>query len=190
MYDFKSTQTIESAVLPGVRFTIRKATHGRRTELHLAIAEASRKYDDALTELNKLRIVRKEEDGTEKQVGFTDEKEAFRLAADAEMINHSQLIPTYLRWGFIEIEGLEIDGRAPDVEMLIADGPEGLIPEIVDAIKANLGMTVQAQKNSQSPTTSCEAAGAEPKPTIASTAKPLDYGAVAPETEGAPVSAI
>lgn len=189
MFDFKSTETIESAVIPGVRFNIRKPTQGRRIELHLSIAEAASKYAAKIGELGKLRIDKKQDDGTVK-VEWSNQDEANRIAAAADIIDITELTPRYIRWGLLSIEGLTIDGEPATVETLISDGPEEIIPEIRDAIKSRLGLTVVQQKNSQAPTTSHEAAGVEPKPTIAATASALDYGVVAPATEGAPASAI
>lgn len=189
MFDFKSTETIESAVIPSVRFTIRKPTQGRRTELHLSIAEVAARYDAKIRELDKLRVETKSDDGST-VVSWSDTSEANRIAAEADIIDICELTPRYIRWGLLSVEGLAIDGEPATVETLLSSGPEDIIPEIRDAVKRQLGLTLVQQKNSQAPTTSSEAVGVEPKPTIASTANTPGCGVVAPATEGAPVSAI
>jgi len=53
----------------------------------------------------------------------------------------------YVEWGLAEIQGLKIDGNPADTESLIERGPEGLIHEIVSAIKAECGLTEDVRKN-------------------------------------------
>ena len=52
----------------------------------------------------------------------------------------------YLAWGLISVEGLEIDGRAANLETLTLCGPEALCREIVAAIKHECALTEDKQK--------------------------------------------
>ena len=54
----------------------------------------------------------------------------------------------YLEWGVAELEGLRIDGQPGTVEMLIEKGPEQLSDEIIEAIRAEVGLSEQERKNS------------------------------------------
>jgi hypothetical protein len=112
---------------------------------------------------------------------FTDPVKADEHADAAVSIDRLQLAPGYVRWGLLVIDGLTIGGKMATPELLITDGPEDLLYEIVSAIKVRLGLAVEQQKNSQSPTTSHEAAGAIP---ISLTAAPVSSVA---SFEGAPV---
>jgi hypothetical protein len=54
----------------------------------------------------------------------------------------------YLEWGLSGIEGLCIDGEPANSTSLIERGPESLIEEIVNAIKAETGLSEDERKNS------------------------------------------
>lgn len=53
----------------------------------------------------------------------------------------------YLHWGLLTVSGLTIDGQSATAETLFADGPEPLLREIVDRIKAECGLSDDQRKN-------------------------------------------
>jgi hypothetical protein len=54
----------------------------------------------------------------------------------------------YLEWGLVEIKGLKIDGEPATMMRLIERGPEELTDEIIEAIKAETGLSEDERKNS------------------------------------------
>jgi hypothetical protein len=54
---------------------------------------------------------------------------------------------TYIEWGLLELEGLEIDGGPASVRALVERGPEELCREIAAAIRASCGLTEAERKN-------------------------------------------
>ena len=53
----------------------------------------------------------------------------------------------YIEFGLASIEGLEIDGQPATPDLLIARGPEPLCREIVEAVKAECGLSAEERKN-------------------------------------------
>ncbi len=54
----------------------------------------------------------------------------------------------YLEWGLAEVKGLKIDGEQASTETVIERGPEELADEIIEAIKAETGLSEDERKNS------------------------------------------
>jgi hypothetical protein len=52
-----------------------------------------------------------------------------------------------LEWGLVGVDGLEIDGKPATASNLLAEGPEALCREIIDAVKHECGLTEQERKN-------------------------------------------
>ena len=119
-YSSTVTKTSESA--PGVDFTIRRISFGRRMELSRKIREISQKIE-FLTAGDQLQ----------------ERIEANILAQEIDA--------TYLDWGLAGIEGLTIDGEIATPALLMAKGPEELTSEIVLAIKAQCGLSEAERKN-------------------------------------------
>lgn len=119
---YLSTLNYQSKTIPGVAFTIRRMSLGRRIEL----AEAIR---DMALELEF------------QQAGVSPKErvDAAVLAARIERV--------YLRWGLTAIRGLRIDGGPATAESLFSDGPENLLREIVEQIKRECGLTDDDRKN-------------------------------------------
>ena len=107
---------------PGVRYTIRRMSFGRRLELLQRI----RGLGQRLEYLN---------------AGATAAEKLEAAAAAAEVDRE------YLRWGLESIEGLRIDGEPADVEALAERGPEDLCREIVARIRAESGLSGEERKN-------------------------------------------
>jgi hypothetical protein len=120
--DYSSEKTVESAVAPGVRFTISRMSFGRRVELTREIWGLA----------GRVEYLAAGDDAREKL-------QAALLASEIER--------TYLRWGLCRIEGLTIDGQPATPESAIASGPEELCREMAAAIKAECGLTDEERKN-------------------------------------------
>jgi hypothetical protein len=119
---YRSVVECESATVPGVVFTIRKMSFGRRLEL----AERIRGLGAAL----EFRAA-----GAELQ----DRVEASVIASRMDRV--------YLEWGLAGVRGITIDGAPATPESLIAAGPEELTREALARIKAECGLSVEERKN-------------------------------------------
>ena len=127
---YKSTVTVESTECPGVRFTIRRMSFGRRLEL-------ARNVRDKLGRLEFLSA------GEE---GKAEEAEAALLACEIDR--------QYAEWGLASVEGLEIDGKPATPQSLLDGGPESLVTEVLEAIYREAGLSGEERKNSESHSTS------------------------------------
>jgi hypothetical protein len=119
---YESTRTISSEVIEGVRFTIARMTFGRRIDLMRRVRQLSARMEFARA-----------------GAGTEDAIEASLLGAEIDEL--------YLRWGLTAIHGLDIDGRAANVDSLIAAGPEPLCREIITAVKRECSLTEEERKN-------------------------------------------
>lgn len=180
--DWKTVVTRESAVMPGVRFRLRPMSYGRRVRLNLALAEYRARIRELNREREPLRMAWLEaRDRAQKaaepevqalvaagqeravaeaavalRIDFPADQAARmnELWADSELLDQEHLAPARIRVGFAGIEGYTIDGKAPDAELLLAEGDEALVAEIAEACKTLEGMTPDEQGNWQWPTTS------------------------------------
>jgi hypothetical protein len=80
------------------------------------------------------------------------EQQEFLKAGNAgeqlEAVLSELLVKTlYLEWGLVGLRGLRIDGKHATPELLIHQGPEALVEEILEAIKSELGLTEEERKN-------------------------------------------
>jgi hypothetical protein len=70
---------------------------------------------------------------------LADKLEARLLSAEINRL--------YLEWGLLEVAGLDLDGLPATPAALIAVGPDELCTEILDAIKAECGLSEEERKN-------------------------------------------
>ena len=127
---YESTVTIESAEYPGVRFTVRRMSFGRRLEL-------ARSIRDKLGRLEFLSAGKN---------GAAEEAEAALLACEIDR--------QYAEWGLASVEGLEIDGQPATPQGLLDGGPESLVTEVLEAVYREAGLNGEERKNSESHSTS------------------------------------
>ncbi len=127
---YESTVTVESAESPGVRFTVRRMSFGRRLEL-------ARNIRDKLGRLEFLSAGKK---------GTAEEAQAALLACEIDR--------QYAEWGLASVEGLEIDGKPATPQSLLDRGPESLVTEVLEAIYREAGLNGEERKNSESHSTS------------------------------------
>ena len=119
---YSSLEWVESAVIPGVRFAIRRISLALRVEI-------TRRIQRLLAELEY-------REGGE---GLEDRLSAATVAAEVDM--------AYLGWGLAHIEGLAIDGDAATASTLAENGPEALSREIAKAIRDRCHVTEPERKN-------------------------------------------
>jgi hypothetical protein len=119
---FESTRVVESRLAPGVRYTIAAMTFARRVELMTRVREMAQRMEF---------LTASGEAG--------DKMDAGLLRAEVDRI--------YLSWGLRSIEGLVVDGRQADAELLAESGPEELFREAVAAVRAQTGLTETERKN-------------------------------------------
>jgi hypothetical protein len=112
----------EAASRPGVRCGIARVSFGRRIELARRIREVGRRAEflDASGEAK-------------------DKLEAAVLAAEIDQ--------AYLDWGWVGVEGLEIDGAMATPASAIESGPVELAAEVLARIKSECGLTGDERKN-------------------------------------------
>lgn len=120
--NYESTSTLESSVVPGVRYTITRMSFGRRTDLMRRVRELSAQLEF-------------ENSGTQ----VVDRLQASLTGAAIDEL--------YLKWGLISISGLNLDGRPAEPETLIVCGPEQLCREIIQAIKRECSLNEEERKN-------------------------------------------
>jgi len=120
--DYSSTLTIESQSYPGVRFTVRRMSFGRRLELMKRVRAAAGALE------------------------FEAAGDTMTDKVDAAMTSCT-LDRMYFEWGFEGIDGLQIDGTDVDAITLLDRGPEPLVGEIVEQIRRECGLSENERKN-------------------------------------------
>ncbi len=127
---YESSVTVESAEYPGVRFTVRRMSFGRRLELARNIRD----------KLGRLEFLSAGEKGT------PEEAQAALLACEIDR--------QYAEWGLSSVEGLEIDGKPATPQRLLDRGPESLVTEVLEAVYREAGLNGEERKKSESHSTS------------------------------------
>ena len=122
MSEWQSRRTVASKTAPGVEFVIARMTFGRRVELMKRVRDLAIRleYFEAGRE-DKNRI------------------EASLLSAQIDRL--------YVEWGVERILGLEIDGEPATPLSLVDSGPEDLLREALEAVRAECGLNEQERKN-------------------------------------------
>jgi len=149
----RSKITHESKTVEGVRFTVRVLNQIRkavREEGLVQVRAQIRAKHDAIRNAGD------------------DVNQIATLADEAAILASKHVTPAYLRAGLISIEGLEIDDKPiTTVEDVLEFAPDELLDEILTACNDASGLSEEQQKNSQSPTTSSGAVGADQTTTTA-----------------------
>ena len=120
--EYSSSEWVKAACVPGVHYKVARVSLARR-------AEITRRVRCLLSKLEY------------QQAGAALED---RLAA-AEVA--CQVDRIYVEWGLLEVEGLQIDGRACNVELLVEAGPEPLCREIARRIRQECSLNAEERKN-------------------------------------------
>jgi len=119
---YESAVWFDAEGRPGVRYQVARVSFGGRIELARRIREIGRK--------------------TEYLEAGSDVREKLEAA-----VLRAEIDRAYLEWALTGVEGLEIDGVAATVEMLIEKGPLELATEILRRIKSECGLSEDERKN-------------------------------------------
>jgi hypothetical protein len=119
---YSSTAWHESAVFPGVRYATRRTSLLQRIELTKKVGELINKHDflKAGDPVDQLEVT----------------------------LGELLVRRLYIEWGLQEIDGLVIDGKPADVDLLIAKGPEAFTNEVVEMIRSEIELSADERKNS------------------------------------------
>jgi hypothetical protein len=113
---------LESEIVPGVDFSIRKMSLGQRIELSSRVRE--------LTLRNEF---------------LRGGEPSDQLDAKLADLLVQKL---YVEWAVADLKGLRIDGQPASLSLLIERGPEPLVGEMAEAISAHLELSDAERKNS------------------------------------------
>ncbi len=119
---WESVKRKESLVSAGVTYVVRRISFGRRMELMGRIRDLA------------ARLEYFEAGRDEKNV-----MEASLLAGQIDRI--------YLEWGLEAVEGLVIDGTPAECRTFLDMGPEELVHEALEYVRAECGLSEQERKN-------------------------------------------
>ena len=119
---YSSVDWVESVEMPGVRYLVRRISLALRTEI-------TRRVRNLLAELEY----------REAGESLEDRLSAALVATEVDV--------TYLDWGLVRVEGLEIDGQTATLQTLVERGPEGLSREIAKVIRDRCHVTELERKN-------------------------------------------
>jgi hypothetical protein len=120
--NYESTRRVQSAVRPGVSFTVRRISFERRLELMRKVRNLGLRLE------------------------FARAGEAIEDRLDAAVTN-GEIDRLYLEWGLQAIDGLDIDGRSATPALLSEIGPEDLCQEVVNEVRKECGLTEEERKN-------------------------------------------
>jgi hypothetical protein len=119
---YESLLWLESEVMPGVEFSIRKISLSQRLDLTARIRQLTVQHEFL------------------RAGNLSDQLEA----------NMAELIvqKLYVEWAVAAVRGLRIDGEAASLGLVLERGPEELVAEMATAIRSHLGLTDEDRKNS------------------------------------------
>ncbi len=122
MTTYESCLSVESGIIPGVRFVVQKMSFARRMELTRRIRDLA------------------------ERVEFLNAGESTKEKMDAALLS-AEIDRIYVLWGLSEVGGLELDGTPVTPESLVLRGPEELFREALAAVKAACGLSEDERKN-------------------------------------------
>jgi hypothetical protein len=118
---FESGVVVESPSHPGVTFRIARISFARRVDLMRRVRELARRAEFL--------------GASQEPAGKMD---AALLQAEIEQL--------YVVWGVKAVEGLTVNGRNAGPELL-AEGPEEIFREALEAVRKELGLSEEERKN-------------------------------------------
>src|ERR1039457_4758233 len=119
---YESSFQVQSSVLPGVAFVVRRVSVARRLELLRKVRELTQRLEFY---------------NAGAQLG--DKLEASITSAEIESV--------YVVWGITKVEGLTIDGVDATPDLLVERGPEDLVREAATLVRSQLGLSEDERKN-------------------------------------------
>ena len=119
---YESVVRVESTSSPGVTFTVARMSFSRRLALMRQIRDLASRLEF-------------HQAGT----GELDQMDASILKVEIEK--------AYLTWGLKSVDGLELDGQRATPPLLLESGPECLVQEALEAVRAQAGLSETERKN-------------------------------------------
>ncbi|MBZ5603325.1 MAG: hypothetical protein LAO79_13575 [Acidobacteriia bacterium] len=119
---YESVVWFEAESRAGVRCGIARISFGRRIDLARRIREVGRRAE------------------------FLDASGEAKDRIEAAVVK-AEIDRAYLDWGWVGVEGLEIDGAAATPGSAIEAGPAELAAEVLARIKSECGLTDDERKN-------------------------------------------
>jgi hypothetical protein len=120
--EYQSTLAVESRIMPGVRFVIRKISLSGRVEMTRRVRELAEKVE------------------------FLNAGESTKEKLDSALLA-AEIDRSYLAWGLREVTGMTVDGSPATPDSLIECGPENLVREALAAVKAQFELSEDERKN-------------------------------------------
>lgn len=167
MLNITSTVVVESKAVPGVKYTLKKMTEGRRIKLRAQIAKPARRLVEILGDIEAERIaleyhMQQKKLAEENGIDFAETYNLTRvseLVTERDTLDKDEIRPAYLRWGLKSVDGLTIDGKPADAESIIENGSDEAIKlyeEMIAEIYKAAGLTERQEGESVPPTTSAD----------------------------------
>ena len=120
--NYESTVAVESLAAPGVAYTVARMSFGRRAELMRQVRELARRLE------------------------FLDASEDADARMDAALLR-VEIDRLYVKWGLLEISGLQLDGAEATPQSLAEAGPEDLFREALALVRSQTGLSADERKN-------------------------------------------
>jgi hypothetical protein len=204
--EFSTSTEHQSKAFPdGVTFSIRRMGISKRTEVELATAdlrarqrelqrdlaplyELDKAEYDQLRDLHQQLLAAKAEDSppildaidaVRKQLALKPHALEREKLEEAARIADRQIEPAWVRAGLISIEGITVNGKPLDSDVLCEYGPRELFAEVFAAVWAEAYLSGTDSKNLPSPITS----GQKVDGPISSSIAPSVEAPAAPGTE-------
>lgn len=158
--NYESTITKDAQACAGVRYTFRRMSEGMRIELRRKLAAAFARLRDLAQDREDLdaamaeRLSKPIEQITMAELTPAERARLARILDEQALVQECDIQPGYFDAAFVAVEGLTIDGIAPDGALLRAAGPPNLVREITEAILAESMLTPAERENFGLPTTS------------------------------------
>ena len=180
--DISSTRTIESKILPGVKFSFRVMSDAVRTRLNLKLAKTMDDIRDMQLEIDSIDVARDAEGNIDKKDPNARRAsvEVAKLIDKARRLRRTTIDPAFFDECFLNVEGLTIDQKEVTKTSLREYAPEDFMDEILAAIKGESELSGEEAQNLESPTTSDAGAGGQTQSTIAPSVEMKDT--TSPET--------
>lgn len=146
----------------GVTFTLRRLSHGQRTQLRLRLAESLhlvRTLNEKIElEVDRYALQPESEEG--KSTPFTKEQllaleRVNDLSRAIDLVTYEKVDPQYLQFCLVHLDGIiDEHGQPFTADTLYKTGPEELCKEVIEECVKLVNMSPKAKESFELPTTS------------------------------------
>jgi hypothetical protein len=158
---YTSTVDVKDERFPDVVVKLRKVSAGKRDEMRLAICKHLEELSEIIQEAEEFREGADDNSASAAKIQWYNA----RISSVSARVDHVRA-----RALVKSIDGLEIDGAPATIDSLIDSGDEDLFEVVSRAVKHEMGLDRDEQKNSPRPTTSQVVEDGPTNPTSAETA--------------------